>query len=72
MGFELRHGLSRATIPGRISSGENRRCVREKVADTTISDVITCSDIPGRISGQIVVSERADLWWPVGYGAQPL
>ena len=44
----------------------------KRIADTTISDVTTCSDIPGGISGQIVVSERADLWWPVGYGAQPL
>ena len=44
----------------------------KRVADTTLLDAATCNGMPGRITGQMLIAEPVDLWWPVGYGAQPL
>lgn len=40
------------------------------VADAGLSNVTAST--PGRISGQMLLTEPVDLWWPVGYGAQTL
>ena len=42
------------------------------VADTTLSDITIYENLPGRITGHMIMTEPVDLWWPVGYGAQTL
>lgn len=55
---------SDASVKINIDDGMGR-----KLADATLSDVVHLS---GRISGQVLVTEPVELWWPVGYGAQNL
>jgi beta-mannosidase len=43
------------------------------VVDTALSNVtINYNGTSGRISGDMLVTEPVDLWWPVGYGEQTL
>lgn len=40
------------------------------VTESTLSDLT--ANTPDRISGQMIVTEPVDLWWPTGYGLQTL
>jgi beta-mannosidase len=56
-----------ASIQARIDDMAGRT-----VMDTKLSNVTTSNGSPGTISGKVLVTERVDLWWPIGYGAQTL